>query len=174
MQIRFERLTEQDLPRMHRWLNTPLLIDIWNNGKRISFDGVVAKFLPRIKGEVPDDPYLILGDQAPIGYINTYLWSSYPEYLPFLATDEEAASLDFFIGEEAFRGRGIGSVVLRQFLREILFTRAATASCITTPEVRNQTGLRTYEKAGFKRWRVVEPPFEPGPICLMRITRDEV
>lgn len=174
MNIRFASPTEQDLPLLHRWLNTPLLIDIWNSGNTISLEEVAAKYLPRIRGEGPDSPYLILCDEVPIGYINTYLWSSFPEYQPFLGTDEDSASLDVFIGEGEYRGRGIGPVMLRQFLKEIVFAREATASCIITPEVRHESALRSYERAGFKRWRVVEPSFEPGPICLMRITRDEV
>lgn len=174
MTICFQPLTEQDLPLLHRWLNTPLLIDIWNDGESISPEEVAAKYLPRIRGEEPTSPYLILCDEVPIGYIQTYLWSSYPDYQPYLGTDEDSASLDLFIGEEAYRGRGLGPLMLRQFLTEILFTRPATASCIITPEVRNEAALRVYERAGFSRWRVVEPPFEPGPICLMRITPSEL
>lgn len=174
MNIHFQRLTEQDLPLMHRWLSTPLMIDIWNDGEPLTFEKVAAKYVPRIRGEKPDSPYLIVCEDVPIGYINTYLWSSYPEYLPYLGTDEDAANLDVFIGEEAYRGRGLGPVLLRPFLKEIVFAREATESCIITPEARNENALRPYERAGFRRWRVVEPPFEPGPICLMRITRSEV
>lgn len=173
MNFRFTPMTEQDLALMHRWINTPLLIDIWNDGKTVTLEEIRDKYLPRIDGTEPCQPYLILCDDVSIGYVQTYLWRDYPEYLPYLDTQEECSSLDVFIGEEAYQGRGIGPVMLRAFLREVVFAREGTESCIITPEVRNESALRAYEKAGFRRWRVVEPPFEPGPICLMRITRQE-
>lgn len=174
MQIRFRRLAEADLDLMHRWLQTPVLVDIWTNGESWSRERVAEKYGPRIRGEEPAEPFVILADGAPVGYIQWYLWRSYPDYSVHLGLREEAASLDVFIGEEAFRGAGKGPQILRTFLRDVIFARSEAVSCVITPEARNERALRAYEKAGFQRWRVMEHPDEPGPICLMRIGREEV
>lgn len=174
MQVAFQRLSEDDIALVHRWLQSPVLIDIWTHGESWSRERVAEKYGPRIRGEEPTEPFLILADGEPVGYIQWYLWRSYPEYSVHLGLEEEAASLDLFIGEEAYRGAGRGPQILREFLREVIFARSEAVSCVITPEARNERALRAYEKAGFRRWKVMLHPDEPGPICLMRIERSSL
>lgn len=174
LKVGFQRLTEVDLPLLHRWLQSSLLIDIWTHGEVWSLERVAEKYGPRIRGEEPAEPQLILADGRPIGYIQWYLWRDYPAYSDHLHLTEEAASLDLFIGEESYRGAGLGPEILRAFLRDVIFARSPAVSCVITPEARNERALRAYEKAGFQPGRVMEHPDEPGPICLMRIGRDQV
>jgi RimJ/RimL family protein N-acetyltransferase len=37
--------------------------------------------------------------------------------------------------------------------------------------VRNAASIRAFEKAGFRRWRIVDVPGEPAPEQLLRIER---
>lgn len=67
MSIAFRRLTEAELPLLHRRLATPLLADIWNHGEVYSLEPVAARYLPRVRGEVPTDPCLSRGNDVPIG-----------------------------------------------------------------------------------------------------------
>lgn len=173
-EIAFRRLSMEDLPLMHRWVNAEPLLQIWNHGETKTYEEIVAKYEPRISGAEPADPYIILYDGRPIGYIQTYLWRDWPDYAQHMDLTEEAASLDVFIGEEAYRGRGIGSKMLVQFMREIIFANPDAASCIITPEVENVAAHRAYEKAGFRHWKTMNHPDEPTPVYFMRVGRNEL
>ncbi|HEY3316401.1 MAG TPA: GNAT family N-acetyltransferase [Bacillota bacterium] len=164
----------EDLPLLHGWINSDGIRQIWNQGAARSLDEITAKYGPRISGQVPTDPYLILLNGTPIGYIQTYLWRDHPSYAVHLKLTEEAASLDLFIGEERWRGRGLGPVVLNRFLKEGVFARPGVVSCVITPEEGNTAAIRAYEKAGFRHLRTVDIPGEPGPVHLMRIGREGV
>lgn len=172
--IRFRRLAMADLPLMYRWINSEGLNQIWCQGKPQTMTDIVRKYGPRIAGEAPTDPYLILHGENPIGYIQTYLWRNYPDYGVHLGLEEEAASLDRFIGEAPYRGKGLGPVLLTHFLREIVFAHAAVASCVITPEEGNMPTIRAYEKAGFRHLCTILVPGEPGLIYLMRIGRTDL
>ncbi|MGE5674511.1 MAG: GNAT family N-acetyltransferase [Mycobacterium leprae] len=172
-QIGFRKLTMADLPLIHRWLNeTPTVKDFYGHGEETPYAAVVAKYEPRVKGEDPTTSYIITYGETPIGYIQTYLWRSYPDYAQYLELQEEAASLDVFIGDEEYLHKGLGSHMLRAFVDQIIFADPRIASCVITPEARNPSALRAYEKAGFQRVREIDHPDEPGPVCLMRIGRE--
>ena len=59
-----------------------------------------------------------IGDQ-PFGYMQWYLNRSYPEYGIELLHREFGVSIDYFIGDPSFLGRGLGSVMLVALLSEI-------------------------------------------------------
>lgn len=174
MVIAFRAMAAEDLPLLHRWVSTPPLVEIWNQGRVFTYQEIEEKYGPYIRGEEPTRSYMILCDGERIGYIQTYLWRDYPDYAQHMPVTEEAASLDVFIGEEAFRHRGLGPQILRSFLRDVVFAIYPVASCIITPEECNEPALRAYEKAGFRPLGTMVHPDEPGPIALMRIGRDEV
>ena len=168
----FRKLTEADFPLMFRWLNTPLLLDIWSFGEAPVYEEMAEKYRRYIRGEKPTHPFMIECDGVPIGYIQCYRWRDWPEDAQYLELTEEAASLDVFIGEEAYRGHGLGSALIRQFAREEIFARwPEVASVVITPEVANERAIRAYERAGCIRGRVLHPPHEPRPIQLMRLAR---
>ncbi|MFZ5815288.1 MAG: GNAT family N-acetyltransferase [Bacillota bacterium] len=163
--IQFLRLTAADLPLMHRWLNTEHVMRWYSPGGR-SFEQVQAKYTPYIEGKQPTEPYLILHGGTPIGYIQTYRISHWPDYARQIGVADDAAGLDLFIGEPAYLGRGLGPVIIRSFLEEVVFPGGAPR-CVIGPEVKNQAAIRAYEKAGFRYWKTVEIPGEPAPEYLM-------
>ncbi|HEY8292206.1 MAG TPA: GNAT family N-acetyltransferase, partial [Thermomicrobiales bacterium] len=171
--IGFRRMTMDDLPRMHRWLETPHVLEWWG-GVAPSVEAVAGKYGPRIRGEGPTDPYLILSGERPIGYIQTYMIRAYPEYAAVVDTDADAAGVDLFIGEVAYLHQGLGSHILRAFLREIIFGMGDATSCIIGPSEANRIAIRAYEKAGFRSFKTVPSANEPTLEYLMRITRVDI
>lgn|GEM_PF-657741 len=172
--IGFRWLTRDDLPLMHHWINDdPLIREIWTFGRGMTVDELETKYGARADGKTPTSPYVITYAGEPIGYIQWYRWRDYPEESGPLELDEEAASLDLFIGEAAMRGRGIGTAVLVRFLQDHVFTAPDIVSCVISPDAGNAMAIRAYEKAGCKLVRVMEHPEEPTPIALMRVSREE-
>ena len=172
-EIHFRTLRVPDLPSMHRWLNTDFVMQWWGRSGP-SFEEVVKKYTPRIKGRGRTACFLIMYDDRPIGYIQTYKIKDYPDYASYVQTDEDAAGVDLFIGEADYIHKGLGSAILRTFLREIVFGTTDAVSCIIAPEPKNKAAIRAYEKAGFKYLKTIQVPGEPEPEHLMRIESADV
>ena len=158
--IRFRALNRGDLPLMHRWLNTPHVVEWWPD-EAVALDEIVAKYTPRIDGLEDVRCFVIVHGDRPIGYIQEY------------PLGEHSAGIDLFIGEVEFHHRGLGAPIIRQFLNDVVFANPAIESCLIDPAVSNREAIRAYEKAGFRFLRTVTNPGEPEPAHLMRITRAE-
>ena len=172
--IGFRRMTMDDLPLVAHWLQMPHVLEWWWGGVAPSYEAVVEKYGSRIRGEEPTDPYLILSGERPIGYIQTYMIRDYPEYAAVVDTDADTAGVDLFIGEAAYLHRGLGSPILRAFLRGIVFGAGDAMSCVIDPSEANRIAIRAYEKAGFHYLKTIPSPNEPTPEYLMRITRADI
>ena len=175
--ISFRRLTENDLPQMHRWLNTEHVAR-WYRVRGVTkpaIEWVTARYLPRIRGHDPTRSFIILLGQRPIGYIQGYLIADDPEYAAHVQVEDGAAGVDMFIGETDVVYRGLGARIIRRFLHEVVFGELGAASCIIGPEPENAAAIRAYEKAGFRHTKTVHIPGEDAEYeYLMRIEREEV
>ncbi len=171
VQIGFRLLTEDDLPLMHRWLHAPHVHEWWGEGQPPPpYETVVEKYSPRILLAEPTYPYLMLLDDAPIGYIQAYRLSDHPEYAAQVGAAAGAVGIDLFIGEAAHLHRGLGPRLLHAFLREVVFGTLSATVCVIGPEESNAAAIRAYEKAGFRHWKTVPIADEPAPEYLMTIT----
>ena len=64
--------------------------------------------------------------------------------------------IDQFIGEPDMTGRGHGSSFIRAFI--VALIRAGTPRVLTDPHPANARAIRAYEKAGFRKDRMVDTP----------------
>jgi RimJ/RimL family protein N-acetyltransferase len=170
MKLGFRRLTAADLRLLHEWLQREHVRRWWSEDD--AYEAVVEHYVPAIEGRDPTDPYLILLDDRPVGFIQTYLVSDYPDYAERVDVGGEVAGVDLFIADEAMVGKGIGSEALHVFTRDIVFSRPATTACVADPDVRNLVSIRAFEKAGF---RIVKEFFDPSDDerhALLRLDRE--
>ena len=79
---------------------------------RKTFEETEAHYLPTIEGTDPTQHYLALLDGEPLGMIQTYLVSDYPDYAALIEEGEGTAGLDLFIGDEAQTGSGLGTEMI--------------------------------------------------------------
>ncbi|MBM7554494.1 GNAT family N-acetyltransferase [Thalassobacillus pellis] len=170
--ITFRRLTLEDLPRMYNWISNDRLVNrFWAYNQKESYEQITKEFSDYIKRVEPTDPYLILYDDTQIGYIQTFQWRDYPVFEKYVNLSH-AASLDLFIGEEAYRNRGLSTTILSQFLSQFVFSDEHVDRCIINPEVSNRNAIRAYEKIGFQIIKMVpDIPEEHGPVYFMRLDR---
>lgn len=169
--IGFRRLTEADLPLMHRWRNNPAITRWWEAVPE--YAAIVAKYTPRISGEEAVHPYIALADAVPIGYLQWCRLDKVPGHAAE-GMAEGSAAVDLFIGEDAYRGRGIGAAMLRAFLREIVFAEQDIRTCFIDPDPENATAIRSYERVGFRPLGVVKYDADGDPAWLMRLDRGEI
>ena len=163
--IEFEPLRHEHLPMLREWLEREHVRRWW----RDSLDDSIAEYAKAIDGLDPSDHYLIVVDGRPVGMIETYLVSEFPEWEAIVEVGDDVAGVDLLIGEEDLTGRGLGPRVLEAFAHEVVFARPETSACVAAVDEDNVRSWRAFEKAGFRYVRDVE---EDGrPHRLMRLDR---
>lgn len=162
MNIGFRPMTAADLPLLEDWLHRPHVAEWWRPDET-----TIPETLDAIEGRDPSEHFLILLDDRPVGMIQTYLVSDFPEWDKLLKVGEGVAGVDLLIGEEENVGRGLGPGVLRAFVRDVVFARPGTSACVAGVEPGNARSIRAFEKAGFTaRFEYEE---EGRPHRLMRL-----
>lgn len=149
MSIRFVPLALDDLPQIDAWLRRPHVARWWPRVDE-TYEYILTEYLPAIEGRDPTDNFLIVVDERPIGMIQTYLVSDYPEWETILHLGSGVAGVDLFIGEEDAVGRGLGTQILRTFVSDVVFARESTHAVVAGIEPENRRSLRAFEKAGFR------------------------
>ena len=167
--ISFRPLQREDLPRLYAWHLAPHVRQWWD--APASYDALVEQLKPRLSGQHPARPFVMLYDGQPIGYIQSYPISAWPEYYAGIQAGQDAAGIDMFIGEPEYLHQGLGAPMLRQFLREIVFANAAYDSCLIGPDPANAAAIKAYEKAGFRHLKTVHIPALDETQYLMRLAR---
>ena len=150
--------TPEDRFLIRRWLAEPEIQAWWGSaasaeaGITLAMDSATA--LPRV----------IECDGRPIGYAHAVeigLWAEErPQELPAGAWD-----IDLFIASAEHRGKGLGHRALTLLTEEVFSTTLAVA-CAAVVSIRNETAVRSYERAGFRWLRVWQDPLF-GPSWLM-------
>lgn len=166
----FARMTEEDLPLLHRWLEEPHVRQFYNRESR-TLEGVAADYGPKIRGEVPTWPFIAAQGGTPIGYLQTYRIDDHPDYARAIAVGAGTAGVDMLIGEPAYAHRGLGAPLLAQFVDEIVWPLTGASECWIGPAELNAIAIRCYAKAGFVYEKSVLVPGEDQPEHLMRLAR---
>jgi RimJ/RimL family protein N-acetyltransferase len=163
--IEFRPLAEDDLPLVEEWLHREHVRRWWRDDLSES----LAEYRAAIQGREPTDHYLAVLDGLPVGLIQTYLVSDYPDWEEVVQVGPGVAGVDILIGDEKLIGRGLGSSILTEFARGIVFADPRTIAVVATVEEQNRRSWRAFEKTGFRHVRDVE---EDGlPHRLMRFDR---
>lgn len=170
--ITFRPLEDGDLRLMHRWLNDPAVVEWWE-GEDVSWPAVVRDYGPG-HGE-PVEHWLALLDGEPLGWLQCYTASDQLEeetyYWRAHLSLDETAGIDYLVGDARQRGRGIGSAMIRAFVRDVVFARHPEwTQAAAGPFEANVASWKALEKAGFTRRARLDD--EEGPCVLMVLTRD--
>ena len=154
----FRPVSEGDLPAIAAWLAAPHVARWW---------GDAGTSLARIEAHLgPADsvePFLILMDDRPIGYMQSYDIHA-EEAHPYRDQPPGTLGIDQFIGDATLIGRGHGPVLIDAFVRR-LFDEGAPRVVID-PDPDNEPAIRACAKAGFA---LLGPRVSNhGPVLLMK------
>jgi aminoglycoside 6'-N-acetyltransferase len=169
--IGFQRLTEDDLPLMHRWLNEGPAFT-WYGQEPTTLEEVRSKYEPRLHGQGDVLAMIATYEGRPIGYVQRYFTREHEDYWGRQDFPDDTAGIDLFIGEEAFLHRGFGPLLIRTFLQTHVFAGQA-GRCIIDPDPANRIAIRAYEKVGFHYLRTIGPPEHEDPAYLMLLESTE-
>jgi len=178
-EITFRGLVRSDFRALQLWLNTPHVYEWW--GRRMGIgalggDGedaatesqVELKYGPDCDNGGPTHRYVIEFDGVEVGLIQWYPLGAFPDYARAIGEDPaDSAGIDFFIGDPASLGRGLGTRAIEGFITAIVFRTTAVRRVVAGPAEGNIRSIRTLESAGFRPVRHVIVAGEAERVTVM-------
>lgn len=157
--LSFRPILEDDVDRIVRWLADPE-VGGWWEGVTIDHDEALVRrdFLAQPGEEHVTKAIVELDRHGPIGFQQWYSLDAEPEVLAELdvARGTAAFGVDQFIGESRLHNQGIGSRQVRAVADWLLGPDGPGARrVVTDPVVENLRAVRCYEKAGFRKVRIL-------------------
>jgi aminoglycoside 6'-N-acetyltransferase len=141
--ISFRPVGEDDLALLASWLAAPHVARWWGEPA----DGVAE--IREAMAEPSTEPYLILLDGRPVGYIQSYDIHAEADH-PYRDQPPGTVGIDISIGEAALLGQGLGPRVIDLFVRRLF--ASGVPQVVIDPDPDNAPAIRAYEKAGFREF----------------------
>ncbi|MBB5234912.1 GNAT family N-acetyltransferase [Deinococcus budaensis] len=161
MTISFERLQEEHLPLLTRWLQAPHVRAFWDDGERDEA-AVRASYLE--DGE--EEPgFVFRVEERAAGFIQRERITEENEFWPWAAPEGETWGVDLLIGEPDLTGQGLGPAVIRAFLEALRAERPRLRRVLIDPSPANVRAVRAYARVGFVPLTALETPW--GEVLLM-------
>ncbi len=157
LRIRTMEDEDSDYLLMQGWLSSPAVKEWYENAEGLDLESIRGKYRPRILGESHVQSCIIEHDKAPAGYLQFYETrreTEYPIVEPMLR-EPDVWAIDILIDPAQF-GKGIGSESLRLLL-QYLFECIGARRVIFDPDVGNERAIHAYEKAGFRKIKILSP-----------------
>lgn len=164
--IAFRRLTIQDLPMLHAWLQRPHVAEWWIPTPPLA--EMIVDFTPLTRIGGREQGFIALEGSNAIGYIQSYVAMDAGGGWWEEEQDPGVRGIDQFLADADQLGRGLGTAMVRAFVAR-LFDDAAVTRIQTDPDPRNVRAIRCYEKAGFRALKEVDTP--DGRALLMTCER---
>jgi aminoglycoside 6'-N-acetyltransferase len=151
----FRPMSSGDLPLIRQWLARPHVSEWWGNP---------MKQYALVSGDLDEpamDQFIVSVGGRPFGYLQCYDLTEWKT--GFGPQPSGTRGIDLFIGAPDMIERGHGSALIRSFVDDRL--QKGAPRIVTDPDPVNTRAVRAYEKAGFRRDRMVDTP--DGPALLM-------
>lgn len=154
----------RDRRLLHAWMNDPEVARYWELAVP---EASIGAYLHSQAGSTHSTPYVGGLDGVPMSY-----WELYRADLDPLAEHYEPrpgdAGVHLLLGPAAYRGRGLGAVLLRAVSDWQL--RHSTR-VVAEPDVCNVRSVRAFERAGFRRTRDVVLPDKRAALMMREAAR---
>lgn len=149
----FRRTSRADFLLLARWLGSPRVARFWNH--ETTPEAIERDFGGSIDGTEPSFDFIVEDAGVPVGFIQrSAIWDyadEQRELIELADAPRDALTIDYFIGEGASTGRGLGTRMIREFT-ELCFTDCPPASAIIVPVIAgNPASWKALEAAGYQR-----------------------
>lgn len=161
--IGFRPMTRADFPDAVRWTHQPHVARWWDD-EAADLAATERHYGPALDGEDPTRRWVVELNGRSVGFVQDYRIGDHPEYA-LLTARPEAVGIDYLVGEAAWVGRGIGTRLLWQYLRDVVRPGYPEApACFAAPDHRNAGSLRVLDKLGFTRGLWFDEPRRDGGV----------
>jgi aminoglycoside 6'-N-acetyltransferase len=151
--LALRELTDDDVTLMARWLSDPTVLGYYEGRDHPHNADLVREiFFNAHAGD--ETRCIIIATGVPIGYLQFYPVTDDELTEYGYAPDAKVYGLDLFIGEPAYWNRGIGTQLLGGITRH-LSSAYDTPRIVVDPQAWNARAIRSYEKAGFHKVRLL-------------------
>jgi aminoglycoside 6'-N-acetyltransferase len=168
-------MTHGDLDLVTRWRDGEAVRRWWQIGQEQTLEQIRRMYAERIEGRSPTRMWMVEVNGRSIGFVQDYRIGDYPEYA-VLAPDPDALGLDYAIGADEWRGRGLGPAVIWAWMRGARERHPGVTSYVAAPDHRNRASLRILAKAGFTEGTWFDDPQSDGSVhtvigCTLDVRR---
>lgn len=161
VRVGFRPMTRADFPDVVRWTQAPHVARWWDD-EAVDVEAAERHYGPALDGRDPTRMWVVEVNGRSVGFVQDYRIGDHPEYA-LLSAMPDAIGFDYAIGEAAWVGRGTGTRVLWQFLRDVVRPHYPEApSYFAAPDHRNEASLRVLDKLGFTRGLWFDEPQPNG------------
>ena len=151
--IRRMRDVHEDYELIARWRSDDRVLEFYGGrDKPLDLKAAYDELSPRVLRDDPVRPCIISLSGESVGYIQYNEVSEARSY--HMADSPGLYGIDMFIGEPEHWDHGLGTRALA-LLVDYLFDSLGSFKVVIDPHVKNPRAVRSYEKAGFKRVKVL-------------------
>jgi len=158
IQIRKMQGSAADFTLFLKWMTDPETMRYWDGmHTHYTYEKVAKKYQEHLDEHVTQ--CMIVYRQREIGYCQFYTLTpaeyeiSEEDFFRFVAPSEKVYGIDIFLGETAYRDRGIGTKALK-LLMKALFSRYHADVLMIDPKTHNHRAIRCYHNCGFEDYFV--------------------
>jgi aminoglycoside 6'-N-acetyltransferase len=154
-------MTRGDLDDVVAWRTSPEVLRWWSPGEHGDPGQIATKYAERIDGMSPTRMWVVEVNGRSVGFVQDYRIGDYPDYA-VLGPDPGAIGIDYAIGSDAWRGRGLGQRMLWAWMLRARARFPEATTYFAAPDHRNVPSLRVLAKAGFTPGLWFDQPREGG------------
>ena len=152
---------------IQRWVQQPHIRE-WLHGEGLC--NTLLSLVQSFDGPSESQHWIAYDDDTPFGYLLTSERDLQDEALSAIEfSGDKAISLDVFIGEPTYLGRGVGTQMLGEFLRFLQTQWPDLSDVLIDPEVENARAVHVYQKLGFQIVDTFIASWHPVPHYLMHL-----
>ncbi len=159
--VAIRAMTRADLDDVVAWRSSDAVRRWWSTAEFVDDEQIVAKYAERVDGMSPTRMWVIEVNGRSVGFVQDYRIGDYPDYA-LLGPDPDAIGVDYAIGADQWRGRGLGPRVLWAWMLRARARFPEATTFFAAPDHRNAASLRVLAKAGFTEGLWFDEPQEDG------------
>ncbi|MDT9685367.1 GNAT family N-acetyltransferase [Streptomyces sp. TRM76323] len=155
-----------DAGLVHAWMNDPEVAAFWEMAQPVER---IAAYLREQVGSAHSTPYIGCVDGTPMSYWEVYRADLDPLRHHYPARPRDAG-VHLLLGPSAYRGRGLGTALLRAVSDWLLRADPYAERVVAEPDVRNERSVRAFERAGFRLVGQIDLPGKRAALMVRERT----
>lgn len=159
-------MTRGDLPDLLRWRLAPHVARWFAESGPLTAASIEQRYGARIDGRAAVRMWVVEANGRSVGFVQDYRIRDFPE-TAMLTPDPDAIGVDYVIGEKAWTGRGVGTLMLRRWFDVARAGYPDATTYFAAPDHRNVTSRRLLLRAGFVEGTWFDEPQPDGTMATV-------